>query len=503
MAKRHSPKKSSGSTDAVRSEALQAVKDLKKLGGVVQQEDGKVIEIALKTKRSASALPLLSRFPHLRTLSLGNLPILADDYRVLSTLSGLEELYIAYCGPMGGTGLRAVGALADLKRLGLSFANESDVMPKSVSHLRRLIKLEWLGSARISTSGADFGFLTDLHRLKYLSLYGVKSVGLVMTHVGRCEHLEDLALCETDIKDEELQLLRGMAELRILNLGSAKGITGRAVTALLPFRNLEQLWLHGTSFDDAGMTDLGRLKHLKRLDLRWCPITDAGLARYQPPDTLKELVVYASNVTARGVKQFMAAYPQIGVYSGWNPEELDALAEQATESVPKGVAPVGITEPPDTERDKRIRRLTAALEAKHKGQGEPLTTKKALSKFSRIMKFKIGKEQAALSAIWDRFKSFCELAIDCAGELFQIDDISNESLSLAFTRFWYEPGIVSDELYMAECRVDVEVDKGQWDVPHCQFGSLSEFVEKVESNKKFRDLAPAVVSKLELYAGKG
>jgi hypothetical protein len=500
MAKHHSPKKSAGFPDPASGEPRQAVKDLKKLGGIVQQEDGKVIEIALKTKRSASALPLLSRFPDLRTLSLHNLPISADDYRVLATLSGLEELHIVYCGPMGGTGLKAVGALADLKRLGLSFSNESDVMPKSVSHLRRLTKLEWLGIARISTSGADFGFLTDLHRLKYLSLYGVKSVGLVMAHVGKCKHLEDLVLCETDIKDGELQLLRGLAELRILNLGSAKGITGRAVRALLPFRNLEQLWLHGTSFDDTGMTDLGRLKHLNRLDLRWCPITDAGLARYQPPDRLKELVVFASNVTAHGVKQFMTAFPQINVYSGWNPEELDALAERATESVPKGVAPVGITQPADPERDKRIQQLTAVLEAKQKAQGEPLTTKKALQEFSRIMKFKTGKEQVALSAIWDRFKSFCELAIDCAGELFQIDDISNESLSLVFTRFWYEP---SDELYMAECRVEVKADKGMWDVPDCQFGSLSEFVEMVESNKAFRDdLAAAVVSKLELYAGK-
>ena len=157
---------------------------------------------------------------------------------------------------------------------------------------------------------------------------------------------------------------------------------------------------------------------------------------------------------------------------------------------------------PTHNTKKRVEQLTALLEEKHKTQGEPLTTKKALLKFNQMMKFNAVQKEPSLSAVWDMFKSFCELAIDCSGEVFQIEDISKGSPLIVLTRFWYEPGIVSDELYMAECRVEIKANAIQLDVPDCQFESLPEFVEHVESKMAFRDGLPAaVVSKITLYAG--
>ncbi|MES2790613.1 MAG: hypothetical protein V4719_13465 [Planctomycetota bacterium] len=503
MENREVPMESGSSPDTELSDVREAVKELKKQGGVVEQVGGVVVEIALKTNRSAAALPLLSRFPHLRTLRLHNLPIEANDYRRLASLSGLEELYLARCGPMGGVGLKVIGTLTGLKRLDLSFTKESDVESKTIAHLSGLTKLERLSLSSNSASGADFGFLTDLPHLRSLSLYDVKLVGPVMVDVGKCKPLENLSLCETDIEDKDLKTLRDLVKLRHLNLGNAKGITGHAVKALLPFGSLEELWLQATSFDNSGMGELGRLKSLQRLDLRWCPITDVGLECYQPPDSLKHLVVYSSKVTGAGVKRFLTAFPQIDVYSGWNAKELDALAKHPTPVVPESSAPTEISEPADPLRDQRVRQRAVAITAKHKSQGEPLTTKQALAAFKRLMKFKAASGKPNLSTVWDAFKSFCEFAIDCSGEVFQIEDISENNVSFRLTRFWYQPGIGSDELYMAECRGEVKADEGRWDVPFCQVESPEEFLDHVESRVAFwKHMGGAVTSELELYAGK-
>ena len=92
-----------------------ALREFKRLGADVDEEGGMVVEAALKTKRSAAAVPLLQHFSGLRRLRLAELPLAGDELAVLEHLQNLEELMIFRCGRLSDRGLRAIGCLSRLR----------------------------------------------------------------------------------------------------------------------------------------------------------------------------------------------------------------------------------------------------------------------------------------------------------------------------------------------------------------------------------------------------
>ena len=81
--------------------------------------------------------------------------------------------------------------------------------------------------------------------------------------------------------------------------------------ALPRFSRLQELNAADTPFGDAAAAAISTtLTNLVKLDLRGCPLTDAGLAKLATMPRLRTLNIASTRVTAAGRDAFAAQCPQ-------------------------------------------------------------------------------------------------------------------------------------------------------------------------------------------------
>lgn len=277
---------------------------LRQCGGVCQKVTGRVVGIALKTKRSASALELLPHFPDLKTLNLSNLQVDPTAYEVLGRLRSLEELHIVYCTPLTDVGLAAISRITTLRTLYISLIKPEDVDADSMVHLKKLTELTelCLGSFKFTEQGAEG--LRELSHLRRLALDRSLNISFVLRALGHSPSLQELCLYESDATDDDLKMVEGLTNLRELNVNGCHQLTRAACQSIGCLANVERLWLMNTQFDDAGLSHLANLSHLTLLDVRSCPITDAGMAHLGDLEQLKDLSLGHTQVTDAGLRYF-------------------------------------------------------------------------------------------------------------------------------------------------------------------------------------------------------
>ncbi len=133
---------------------------------------------------------------------------------------------------------------------------------------------------------ADLEHLKGLTQLRFLDLGGTKVGDVGLEHLSELTHLEWLDAGTTNVTDVGLKRLKGLTRLRKLFLWYTK-TSDAGLEYLKGFTQLQWLYLDGTNVTDAG---LQRLKGLKRLQI-------LGLAR--------------TNVTYSGVQDFRDALPNV------------------------------------------------------------------------------------------------------------------------------------------------------------------------------------------------
>lgn len=106
-------------------------------------------------------------------------------------------------------------------------------------------------------------------------------------------------LTNINVQDKGLAHLGSLEQLRELRLAQTK-VKGPSLAA---FKNLEDLDLTDTPFDDDGASYLEKMSRLRRLSLRNTLITDAGLKRIAGLKTLESLDLYGTKVTDAGIRQ--------------------------------------------------------------------------------------------------------------------------------------------------------------------------------------------------------
>jgi hypothetical protein len=132
----------------------------------------------------------------------------------------------------------------------------------------------------------------------------VTSHGVVALVKGRLM-MQRLELAGVPFRDEDLDAMRGIPDLRVLSLRRTR-ITDNAVESLKRFEKLRSLSLMSTDVTDAGLIHLASLTSLEDLDLDWTAITDAGLTHLKGLTNLRRLQVAYTEVTDEGLKHLQS-----------------------------------------------------------------------------------------------------------------------------------------------------------------------------------------------------
>ncbi len=149
---------------------------------------------------------------------------------------------------------------------------------------------------------------------------------------------------QSNVHDEDMARLRGLASLRLLNLSDTNigddgllrlgplpalenlflvrtPITDRGLAQLEECPRLKSLYLANTKITDAGLRDIAACKGLNELALSACPISDAGLPELQGLTFLRVLDLHDTQVTRDGVAELEAALPSCSIKTNFNGEK--------------------------------------------------------------------------------------------------------------------------------------------------------------------------------------
>lgn len=214
-----------------------------------------------------AALVSISRLPKLRKLSFVHTRITPAGVLALRD-SPIEELVWWVDSPLENNSfLPYVGRLRNVKRLNLAsrFLDNEDL--KSISGM---VQLEDLDASEHRLTDAGLVHLRGLKNLKRLQLglapgdrdKGPGDAG--MQHVAELTELESLGLNCTRLTDTGLMHLARLPKLKRLEVEGTE-ITPACIPLLEKLPELEELWITGTKLRDAESLDFRGCKSLKHV----------------------------------------------------------------------------------------------------------------------------------------------------------------------------------------------------------------------------------------------
>ena len=181
-----------------------------------------------------------------------------------------------------------------------------------LSALRRLADLPQLEVLILdgkSLSDAELRHLRGLSQLKILEINHspIDGSGLDLANL---RHLEELSLFQTSLNDAGAQRLEGLDQLCSLDISGTK-ITDQALVSLSRLKRLQSLDLSNTALSDAGLPRLAETPRLEVLCLANTQVTDAGLVWLTSLSNLRVLDLRGTKVTSDGVSLLEAKMPRL------------------------------------------------------------------------------------------------------------------------------------------------------------------------------------------------
>jgi hypothetical protein len=153
----------------------------------------------------------------------------------------------------------------------------------------------------------------DLPKLEYAILLGPHITDRALTHLVALHRLENLCIAgylgDCQVTDTGLQNLRGLAQLKYLNIAGAK-VTDAGMVSLGDLTQLESLGVTSTHVTCAGLEALRGLKHFRVLTLSGNEFTDVGLDRLGHLSHLQYLHLDSTLVTDAGIAKLQQALPK-------------------------------------------------------------------------------------------------------------------------------------------------------------------------------------------------
>jgi len=162
----------------------------------------------------------------------------------------------------------------------------------------------WLVDLIVDLIGVDyFGHVTWV----YLPRSAAENDLVCVGQLGRVEWLGDLT---TWLTDAGLFHLRGLSNLRVLNLRRTQ-VTDPGLAHLKGLTKLFTLDLSRTQVTDAGLKHLAGMTGLRELYLQGTQVSDAGLKHLAGMTGLRELHLQGTLVSDAGVRELLRALPRV------------------------------------------------------------------------------------------------------------------------------------------------------------------------------------------------
>jgi Leucine-rich repeat (LRR) protein len=218
----------------------------------------------------------LKRLPALRTVNINVKQFSNVGMRYLSECPRLERIGVHWMEDVTDEGLVCLKDMRTLRKLDIL---HSQVTDEGLVHLAQAETLDYLMlPARITETGLHH--LKGLKGLKFLwvSGYGGSPVGdRGLADLTGLQSLEELLIWGNGITDAGVDELVKLGHLRKLILTASSRLTDAGLKKLTALKGLESLSLDGASISIAGLSFLNELSRLSRLDVKDVEQDGSGL----------------------------------------------------------------------------------------------------------------------------------------------------------------------------------------------------------------------------------
>ena len=168
--------------------------------------------------------------------------------------------------------------------------------------------IESLDLQDVNLTAAAFRHLRGLAQLRSLNLFRNKNLtDESIETLVRFQQLEHLNVSSTRVTNAGVKQLAGkLTQLKSFNCRNSRLIDDEGLRHLHQRPRLEMLLCGNTSISDAGLEHVSNLASLRELEVRKTRITDAGLAHLRKLTRLENLNCSDNRITSEGVRHFSA-----------------------------------------------------------------------------------------------------------------------------------------------------------------------------------------------------
>jgi len=198
----------------------------------------------------------------------------------------------------------AVRHLSGLRKLRYLFFVDEEITDEGLRCIGTLENLECLRAVGGATTVTDAGVanVSRLRNLKTLVLFNSQITDKAFQTFGGLHSLERLLLGGSRISDHGLVHIRGLTNLRSLDLGGGSRITDEGMASLSGLLRLQYLVLSGANVTSAGVEHLKHLTQMRYLDLsNNREIGDDAMRVIASFDLLEELRLRGTKISSRGM----------------------------------------------------------------------------------------------------------------------------------------------------------------------------------------------------------
>ncbi len=250
----------------------------------------------------------LARLKSLEELELGGDKMTDAGLRHLAELPRLE--YLLLWGPFSDAGIAHLKKLPALRTVNMNIKQFSNLGMRHLSECPRLerIGVHWMEDV------TDEGLicLKDMPTLKKLDILHSQVTDAGLVHLSRIDSLDYLML-PGRVTETGLHHLRGLTGLKFLWVSGTSGstVSDRGLADLAGLQSLEGLLICGSGITDAGMDDLVKLSHLRKLTLTASSrLTDTGLKKLTALKGLESLTLGRASISLSGLS-FLNKLPRL------------------------------------------------------------------------------------------------------------------------------------------------------------------------------------------------